>query len=43
MTNVRNKKVNGNLVYWDTHANRWFDAVGPDVCKFIEEFVIYVQ
>lgn len=29
----------GNIVYWDTHRNRWLDAFGPTVCKFIEEFV----
>jgi hypothetical protein len=31
--------VNGNLVYRDdAYSHRWLDAVGPDVCKFLEEF-----
>lgn len=32
--------VNGNLVYRDdSRAWRWFDALGPDVCKLVENFV----
>jgi hypothetical protein len=28
----------GNLVFWDTHRHRWTDAIGPEVCKFVEHF-----
>jgi len=32
--------INGNIVYTDdTYTHRWLDAIGPDVCKLIEEFV----
>ena len=29
-----------NLVYWSTHQNRWLDAYGEGVVKFIHEFTI---
>jgi hypothetical protein len=32
--------VNGNTVFTDDSlTHRWLDAIGPDVCKFVEEFV----
>lgn len=31
------KWINGNLVYHD--GQRWIDAIGPSVCKYIEDFV----
>ena len=32
--------VNGNTVITSsTYAHRWVDAFGPDVCKFVENFV----
>lgn len=34
---VRSKYLRGNLVYLD--GQRWFDAVGPNVSKFVDEFV----
>lgn len=35
MANVHSKRVNGNLVFYDTNDQRWLDAIGPDVTKFI--------
>lgn len=35
MANLHSKRVNGNLVYYDTDGQRWIDAIGPDVTKFI--------
>lgn len=34
---MHSKYVNGNLVFYD--AQRWLEAIGPTVAKFIEEFV----
>ncbi len=34
---MHSKWVNGNLVYYE--GQRWLDAIGPEVCKFIEDFV----
>lgn len=34
---MHTKWVNSNLVYYD--GQRWLDAIGPTVCKFIEDFV----
>lgn len=39
MANLHSRRILGNLAYWDTHRNRIIDAVGPGVCKFVEEFV----
>jgi len=37
---VNSKYVNGNLVFVDSaNKQRWLDAIGPHVCKFIEDFV----
>ncbi len=36
---LHSKWVNGNLVFWDTHKERWVDAIGPDVLKYINHFV----
>jgi hypothetical protein len=35
MANVHSKRVLGNLVFYDTTHQRWLDAIGPDVTKFI--------
>jgi len=34
---MHSKWVNSNLVYFD--GQTWVDAVGPNVCKFLEDFV----
>jgi len=34
---MHSKWVNGNLVFYDGH--RWLNAIGSNVCKFIEDFV----
>lgn len=34
---VKSKYIRGNVVYLD--GQRWFDALGPNVAKFVEEFV----
>jgi hypothetical protein len=34
---MHSKWVHGNLVFHEGH--RWLDAIGPDVCKFLEDFV----
>lgn len=39
MSNVHTRRILGNLAFWDTHRNRIIDAIGPGVCKFIDEFV----
>jgi len=37
---VNSKYVNGNLVFVDaSNKQRWLDAIGPGVCKFLEDFV----
>jgi hypothetical protein len=38
MADLHTKWVNGNFVWHDTHEKRWIDAIGPDVCKFLEHF-----
>lgn len=40
MANVHSKRIAGNLVFWDTHRERLIDAIGPDVVKFEDDFVI---
>ena len=35
MANVHSKRIYGNLVFYDTTEQRWLDAIGPDVTKFI--------
>lgn len=39
MANLHSTRLEGNLVYWDTHRKRLVDAFGPDVVKYIEDFV----
>jgi hypothetical protein len=40
MTNVIGDRISGNLVYRDdVHRYRWIDAIGPDVVKYIDDFV----
>lgn len=34
---MHSKWVNGALVFYE--GQRWFDAIGPNVCKFLEDFV----
>lgn len=34
---MHSKWVHGNLVFHEGH--RWLDAIGPDVCKVLEDFV----
>src|SRR5574343_992560 len=36
---LHSRQVRGNIIFWDTYMYRWLDAFGPNVCKFIEEFV----
>ena len=37
---MKETTVNGNTVFVDdNYAHRWLDAIGPDVCKMVEEFV----
>jgi len=31
--------ISGAKVYWDTHRRRWVDAWGPNVIKYIQDFV----
>lgn len=35
MTNVHSIRKNGNLVFYDNTQQRWLDAIGPDVTKFL--------
>ncbi len=35
MTNMHSKRIKGNLVFYDTNHQRWIDAIGPDVTKYI--------
>ena len=35
MANMHSQRIYGNLVYYDTTRQRWIDAIGPDVVKFI--------
>jgi hypothetical protein len=34
---MHSKWVNGNLVFYE--GQRWFDAIGPSVAKFLEDFI----
>lgn len=34
MANLHSQRINGNLVFYDTHLKRLIDAVGPDVLKY---------
>jgi len=37
---MHSKWIQGNLVYHDSaFTERWLDAIGPTVCKFLEDFV----
>lgn len=37
---VKSRWVNGNLTFIDgARRQRWLDAIGPNVCRFIEDFV----
>ena len=36
MSKLRSKWIQGNLVYWDTYAYRWLEAIGAGVVKIIE-------
>lgn len=38
MANLHSRRVNGDLVWWDTHRNRWLDAIGPNVARVIDHF-----
>lgn len=38
-TDLHAKRVQGNLVYWDTYEKRFIDAVGPDVVKYVSDCV----
>jgi len=35
MANLHSKRIKGNLVYYDNTGQRWIDAIGPDVTKYI--------
>lgn len=35
---VHTKRVRGQMVHWQTHRDRWIDALGENVSKFITDF-----
>ena len=39
MANVQATKIGGNVVYYDDTRQRWIDAIGPNVVKYLEHFV----
>jgi hypothetical protein len=36
---LHSKYIKGNLAYYDTHLKRIIDAIGPDVVKYVDDFV----
>lgn len=40
MPSLHSKNIAGNLVFWHTHQHRLIEAIGPDVVKFEDDFVI---
>lgn len=36
---LHSRYIKGNLAYWDTHRRRLIDAIGPDVVKYVDDFV----
>lgn len=43
MANLHATRILGNLAFWDTHRRRLVDAIGPDVVKYINDFVVGVS
>jgi hypothetical protein len=41
VTKVKTKWINGNLIFVDesAHSMRWLDAIGPDVHKYLNDFI----
>jgi hypothetical protein len=39
MANLHSKRIKGNLAFYDTHHKRIVDAFGPDVVKYVDDFV----
>ena len=37
---IHSQHINGQLAYWDGHRKRIIDAVGPDVVKYVDDFVV---
>lgn len=40
MGQIHSRHINGSLAYWEDHRKRIVDAVGSDVVKYIDDFVI---
>ncbi len=40
MANIHSMHINGALTYWETHRKRIVDAIGGDVVKYIDDFVV---
>jgi hypothetical protein len=38
MSNVHQRRIGGNLVWYDAHKKRLVEAIGPDVIKVFEDF-----
>lgn len=41
MPSLHSKMIAGNLAFWHTHKQRLIDAIGPDVVKFEDDFVVF--
>src|SRR4051812_40018379 len=37
---IHSKHIAGALAFYDTHFKRIIDAIGPDVVKYIDDFVV---
>lgn len=40
MASIHSSRVNGSLAYWETHRKRIVDAIGGDVVKYVDDFVV---
>jgi hypothetical protein len=41
---VDTKEVNGHIVYYESgKEHRWLDAIGPNVVKYIDDFITYSE
>ena len=36
---VHSTHINGQLAFWSGHRKRILDAIGPDVVKYVDDFV----
>ena len=40
MATVRSRQINGAIAWWEGHRKRIVDAIGSDVVKYVDDFVV---